>query len=68
MRMTGRTEARDRSFADAERAIRVALVQQRIREREAALEAELKKKYPVTIDEQQLATIPVPAPSAKAAP
>ena len=62
--MTGKTDARDRTFADAERSIRVALVQERIRTREAELEAELKKKYPVTIDEAQLAKIPIPAPSA----
>lgn len=64
VRMTGRTDARDRTFADAERSIRVALVQERIRTREADLEVELKKKYPVTIDEAQLAKIPVPATSA----
>jgi parvulin-like peptidyl-prolyl isomerase len=68
LRMTGKTDARDRTFGDAERSIRVALVQEKIRAREAELEAELKKKYPVTIDEQQLAKIPVPSPSAKAAP
>jgi peptidyl-prolyl cis-trans isomerase C len=66
VRMTGKTDARDRSFADAERSIRVALVQERIRAREAELEVELKKKYPVTIDEAQLAKIAVPAPSAQA--
>lgn len=66
VRMTGKTDARDRSFADAERSIRVALVQERIRAKEAELELELKKKYPVTIDEAQLAKIPVPAPSSQA--
>jgi parvulin-like peptidyl-prolyl isomerase len=68
VRMTSKTDARDRSYADAERSIRVALVQEQIRAREAELEAELKKKYPVTIDEAQLAKIPLPAPSAKALP
>jgi peptidyl-prolyl cis-trans isomerase C len=67
LRMTGKTDARDRTFADAERSIRVALVQEQIRAREAELDAELKKKYPVTIDEVALAKIPLPAPSAKAA-
>jgi peptidyl-prolyl cis-trans isomerase C len=67
VRMTGKTDARDRSFADAERSIRVALVQERIRAREAELETELKKKYPVTIDEAALAKIPLPASSAKPA-
>jgi peptidyl-prolyl cis-trans isomerase C len=66
VRMTGKTDARDRSFADASRSIRVALIQERVRAREAALEAELKQKYPVKIDEAQLAKIAVPAPSAKA--
>jgi peptidyl-prolyl cis-trans isomerase C len=68
VRLTGKTDARDRTFADAERSIRVALVQDRLRAREAELEVELKKKYPVTIDEAQLAKIPVPvlAPSAQA--
>jgi peptidyl-prolyl cis-trans isomerase C len=66
VRLTGKTDARDRTFADADRSIRVALVQSLIRAREAELEAELKKKYPVTIDEAQLAKIPVPATSAPA--
>jgi parvulin-like peptidyl-prolyl isomerase len=68
VRMTGKTDARDRTFADAERSIRVALVREQIRAREAELEVELKKKYPVVIDEEQLAKIPLPASSAKAAP
>lgn len=67
VRMTGKTDARDRSFSDAERSIRVALVQEQIRAREAELESELKKKYPVTIDEAQLAKIPLPAPSTRPA-
>jgi parvulin-like peptidyl-prolyl isomerase len=66
VRMTGKTEARDRTFADASRSIRVSLIQERVRAREAALEAELKQKYPIKIDEAQLAKIAVPAPSAKA--
>lgn len=66
VRMTGKTDARDRTFQDAERSIRVALTQERLRAREAELERELKKKYPVTIDEAQLALVPLPAPSGKA--
>lgn len=64
VRMTGRTEARDRSYAEAERAIRVTLVQQKIREREAELDRELRRKYPVTIDDAALGKIALPAPSA----
>lgn len=66
LRLTGKTDARDRTFADAERSIRVALVQARIAAREAELESELQKKYPVTIDEAQLAKIPLPASSTRA--
>src|SRR5882724_10724257 len=59
VRMTGRTEARDRSFQDSERTIRVALVQQKIREREAQLEVELKQRYPVTVDDEALGKVKV---------
>ncbi|HEX2673374.1 MAG TPA: peptidyl-prolyl cis-trans isomerase [Polyangiaceae bacterium] len=69
VRMTGRTEARDRSFQDAERTIRVALVQQRIRAREAELEQELKKRYPVSVDDEALSRVKVPeAEAPNAAP
>jgi parvulin-like peptidyl-prolyl isomerase len=68
VRMTGRTEARDRSFQDSERTIRVALVQQKIREREEQLEAELKQRYPVTVDDEALARVWVPEADAGAAP
>lgn len=72
VRMTGRTEARDRSFQDAERTIRVSLVQQRIRDREAQLEQELRQRFPVVVDEAALAQVKVPpaegsAPSAASA-
>ncbi|HET7541038.1 MAG TPA: peptidylprolyl isomerase [Polyangiaceae bacterium] len=62
VRMTGRTEARDRSYQDAERTIRVALVQQRIRAREAELEQELAKRYPVSVDDEALKQVKVPEP------
>jgi hypothetical protein len=66
VRMTGKTDARDRSFADAERSIRVAIVQERLRQREAELDTELKRKYPITVDESKLAKIALPASSTKA--
>ena len=68
VRMTGRTEARDRSFQDAERTIRVALVQERIRTREAQLEQELKQRYPVSVDDAALAQVKVPEPEGSLAP
>jgi peptidyl-prolyl cis-trans isomerase C len=66
VRLTSRTEARDRSFQDAERTIRVALVQERIRAREVALEQELRQRYPVTIDDEALAQTKVPEADAGA--
>ncbi|MEP7051856.1 MAG: peptidyl-prolyl cis-trans isomerase [Pseudomonadota bacterium] len=67
VRMTGRTEARDRSFQDSERTIRVALVQQKIQEREAQLEAQLKQRYPVSVDDAALAQVKVPEADGAAA-
>jgi len=69
VRMTGRTEARDRSYQDSERTIRVALVQQRIHAREAELEQELKKRFPVSVDDDALNQVKVPeADGSHAAP
>ncbi|HEX3850870.1 MAG TPA: hypothetical protein VHW01_07870, partial [Polyangiaceae bacterium] len=51
---------RDRSFQDSERTIRVALVQQKIRDREEQLETELKQRYPVAVDDEALAQVKVP--------
>jgi parvulin-like peptidyl-prolyl isomerase len=62
VRMVGKTDAHERSLADADRSIRVALLQAKITEREKALEAELRKQFPVTIDEQALAKVEVPRP------
>jgi hypothetical protein len=61
LRLTGRTEARERSFSEAERSIRVRIVEQRIAEAEAQLVNQLKQQYPVTIDEQALSRVEVPA-------
>ncbi|HEY3236404.1 MAG TPA: peptidyl-prolyl cis-trans isomerase [Polyangiaceae bacterium] len=63
LRLTGKTEARDRTFAEAERSIRVAAAQARIREREQKLEAELRQRFSVTIDENALKKVTVLAPS-----
>jgi len=61
VRMTGKTEARERSFTDAQRSIRVSIVQERIRAAEKQLEEELRKRIPVRIDEQALAKVSVPS-------
>jgi parvulin-like peptidyl-prolyl isomerase len=60
VRLVGKTDAHERSLADADRSIRVALLQAKIAEKEKALEAELRKQFPVTIDEQALAKVEVP--------
>lgn len=67
LRMTGRTEPRDRSFQDAERTIRVALVQERIRAREQQLERDLRQRYPVSVDDEALSKVKVPDADAGAA-
>jgi parvulin-like peptidyl-prolyl isomerase len=68
IRMVSSTPARERKFEDSERAIRTAVVQSKIREKERALEEELKKKFPVTVDDAALAKMPMPAPNAAPGP
>ncbi len=67
VRLLARSEARKRDFAEAERAVRVALVRQHALEAEEKLEAELRERVPVKIDEAALARVKVPAvpPAAK---
>lgn len=61
LRMTGRTEARERSFTEAERSIRVRMVEQRMADAEKQLLDALKREYTVTIDESALSRVKVPA-------
>jgi parvulin-like peptidyl-prolyl isomerase len=65
VRLTGKSAARDRSFAEAERTIRVRIVQEKTRKAEADLEKELRKKYPVTVNQAALDQVQVPAPDDK---
>jgi peptidyl-prolyl cis-trans isomerase C len=60
VRLVGRTEARDRTLTEANRAIRVAILQERIREAEARLERDLRQKFPVKIDKAALSQVNVP--------
>ncbi|GMV15460.1 MAG: peptidyl-prolyl cis-trans isomerase [Sorangiineae bacterium PRO1] len=60
VRMTGKTDARDRTLAEAERTIRVAILQERVRAAEAKLEQELRARYPVKIDDKALEKVEVP--------
>lgn len=73
IKMAGRTAPHERSFAEAERSIRGKLMQQKLEARERDLEEELKKKFPLVIDEAALAQVQVPgspteAPHASATP
>ncbi|UQA62321.1 peptidylprolyl isomerase [Polyangium aurulentum] len=60
VRMNGITAAHHRSLEEADRSIRVAILQQKMQEREKALETELRKKFPVEIDDAALAKVKVP--------
>ncbi len=64
VRLIGTTDARDRPYTEAERSIRVTLVQDKIRAAEQRLEAELRKKHPVTVDDEALAKVRLPEASA----
>jgi peptidyl-prolyl cis-trans isomerase C len=65
VRLTGITAPRERSYAEAERSIRVSLVQKLVKEREEALDKELRERFPVTIDEAALSKVKA-VPSAAA--
>ena len=60
VRLAGKTPAHERSFAEAERSIRGILVQEKMEQRTKALEEELKKQFPVAIDDAALAQVRVP--------
>jgi peptidyl-prolyl cis-trans isomerase C len=60
VRMNGITAAHHRSIEEADRSIRVAILQQKVEEREKALDAELRKKFPVEIDEAALTKVKIP--------
>jgi peptidyl-prolyl cis-trans isomerase C len=59
VRLIGKSEARQRSYEEAERSVRVAIVRRRMRDAEEALEQELRKKYPVSIDQAALKQVEV---------
>jgi hypothetical protein len=63
IRITSKTEGRSRTFEEAQRAIRTAVVQSRVDEREKALEKDLRAKFPVKVDEAALEKMPMPPPS-----
>lgn len=68
VKLTSKTDPHDRSFEEAERAIRVKLAQDKVREREAALLEDLRRQYPVQIDEAALDEVRVELPRADGGP
>jgi len=66
VKLTSRTDAHDRTFEEAERQIRVKLAQDKIHAREEALLDELRKRYPVKIDDTALAQVNVQLPGVDA--
>jgi peptidyl-prolyl cis-trans isomerase C len=62
VKLESKAEGRDRTLQDAERSIRVKLAQDRARAAEDSLLEELRKQYPVQIDQAALAEVKVDVP------
>jgi peptidyl-prolyl cis-trans isomerase C len=62
LKLTSRTDSHDRTFEEAERQIRVKLAEDKIHVREEALLDDLRKEYPVRIDDGALAQVIVELP------
>jgi hypothetical protein len=61
VRLGGISPARDRTILEADRAIRIELRRQKFLEAEKKLEADLRKKYPVKIDETAIEKLTAPS-------
>lgn len=61
VRLQGKTPPHKRTLQEADRTIRVMIIQEKMKEAEDALEAELRKKFPITIDEKALADVKTPS-------
>jgi peptidyl-prolyl cis-trans isomerase C len=60
VRMNGITAGHKRSLQEADRSIRVLILQQKMQDQEKAFEAELRKKFPVEINEAALGKVELP--------
>ena len=60
VRMVGKTDPHTRSFAEAERTIRITMAQKEMGDADKALEEELRKKIAVQVDEAALGRVKVP--------
>ncbi len=68
VRLAGMSKGHTRSIAEADRAIRVAILQQMVRDREAALEKKLRARFPVKVDDKALEGVKLPGGLAKYKP
>src|SRR5262249_34309479 len=68
VRLSGRTPGHRRTLQEADRSIRVAILQNRMQELEKKLDSDLRAKFPVEIDDKALGEIKLPAPFVDAAP
>lgn len=59
VKLAAKTDPQDRALQDAERSLRVKLAQDRMNAREAELVDDLRKQFPVQIDERALAAVKV---------
>lgn len=66
VRLGGVSAARDRSYVEAERIVRLELLRAKLLEREARLEAELRERFEVKVDENAVRALQA-APSTAAA-
>jgi peptidyl-prolyl cis-trans isomerase C len=62
VKLTGKTDPRERSFEEAERTIRVKLAQDRAKQDEMKMLADLRREFPVVVNEQALSTVKVDMP------
>lgn len=60
VRLSGMTAGHKRSLAEADRTIRVAILQQKLAEMEKKLDEELRAKFPVQIDDKALGGVQLP--------
>jgi parvulin-like peptidyl-prolyl isomerase len=60
VRMIGKTDARNRSFVEAERLIRVRLLEERAEKLEKDLEKRLRERFRVVVDEKALDKLELP--------
>jgi peptidyl-prolyl cis-trans isomerase C len=67
VRLAQKTDAHERSYAEAERGIKVKLVQEKLRAKEEEFVGQLRAEFPVQVDDAVLATVRVEASDAGSA-